>query len=148
MLHDHANLYICGRNAMMYYVVNHNPIHDVCLLRVSPDVLDLPDVVVADGNAARRMMTKFDDSARGIATVDFDRVHAERWTNHADPAENYEHKRVKQAEVLVPDLVDPRYIVGAYAPTNGAAAAVATASRGKIEVVVTKYTFFRGPQGT
>lgn len=30
MLHDHANLYVCGRNAMMYHVVHNNPINGVC----------------------------------------------------------------------------------------------------------------------
>jgi len=148
MLHDHANLYVCGRNAMMYYVQGHNPINEICLLRVSPDVLDLDEVVVTDGNAARQPGTRFDDVATGIAALDFDRVHAEWWTKHPTEAENYEHKRVKQAEVLVPDLVHPDLIVGAYAPTQTAAAAVDAASGGALAVVVTRFTFFRGARGT
>lgn len=52
MLHDFANLYLCARNPAMYYIVKNNPIDDVCLLRISPDVFDVPDVVVTDRNAA------------------------------------------------------------------------------------------------
>lgn len=148
MLHDHANLYVCGRNAMMYYVTGHNPIDEICVLRVSPDVLDLPDVVVTDGNAARQGMTRFRDSMTGVAALDYERVHAEWWSNHPTAAENYEHKRVKQAEVLVPDRVDPRLIIGAYAPTVTAASAVEAASRGRLPVIVARYPFFRGPRGT
>jgi hypothetical protein len=147
MLHDHANLYVCGRNAMMYHVINHNPIDEICLLRVSPDVLDLPDVVVSDGNAARRWMTRFDSAADGIAALDFDQVHARYW-NHADAAEKDERMRVKQAEVLVPNIIDPRFIVGAYAPTAAASTALAAVSGGRLPVVVTRYTFFRGAPGT
>jgi hypothetical protein len=148
MLHDHANLYVCGRNAMMYYVANNNPIDEICLLRIAPEVLDLPDVVVADGNAARRGYTRFRDAVSGIDALDFDRVHAQWWTRNGDEAANYEHKRVKQAEVLVPDVIQPSFLVGAYAPTATARAAVVSASAGTLAVTVTKYSFFRGLPGT
>ncbi len=144
MLHDHANLYVCGRNAMMYHVVHNNPIHDVCLLRVSPEVLALPDVVVTDGNAARVGVTRFDDAATGIAALEYSRVHAESWIHDPDYTASYEHKRVKQAEVLVPELVDPASIIGAYAPTQGAAAALDAASGGRLGVVIARYPFFDG----
>jgi hypothetical protein len=142
MLHDHANLYVCARNAMMYHVVHHNPIDSVCLLRVSHEVLDLPDVVIADGNAAR-WETRFDDVTTGLAGLDFHRIHAHSWIQPGDPVAEYEHKRVKQAEVLVPDLIDPTFIIGAYAPTARAAAAVSAAAPG-LAVVTTTYTFFDG----
>lgn len=148
MLHDHANLYVCGRNAMMYHVVHHNPINEICLLRVSPDVLDLTDVVVSDGNAARTGYTRFRDPVSGIDSLDFARVHAQYWTNNGDEAANYEHKRVKQAEVLVPDLIEPRFIVGAYAPTARARDAVTSASAGRLAVAVARYPFFYGQPGS
>jgi hypothetical protein len=143
MLHDHANLYVCGRNAMMYYVVHQNPIDSICLLRVAPEVLDLPDVVIADGNAARRGETRFDDVRTGLAALDFERVHAHSWIHEGDPVATYEHKRVKQAEVLVPDRIDPTLVIGAYAPTPGAEAAV-LAGAPRLPVIVTRYTFFDG----
>jgi len=146
MLHDHANLYVCGRNAMMYHVIHNNPVNDVCLLRVAPEVLDLVDVVVTDGNAAR-VGTRFYDATTGIAALDFDRVHAESWI-HEDGLKTYQHKSVKQAEVLVPDLVHPSLIIGAYAPTRTAVEAVGVASAGRLPVVLTLYPFFRGPRGS
>jgi hypothetical protein len=49
-LHDYANLYFSARNPMMY--LRRGRHRELCVLRVSPDVLDLPGVVVADGNAS------------------------------------------------------------------------------------------------
>lgn len=144
MLHDHANLYVCARNAMMYHVVHNNPIDNVCLLRVSPDVLDLPGVVVTDGNAARVGVTRFDEAASGIAALDYERVHAMSWIHDPDFAATYEHKRVKQAEVLVPDGIDAAAIIGAYAPTRVAAEAIEAEAEGALDVVITRYTFFDG----
>jgi ssDNA thymidine ADP-ribosyltransferase, DarT len=148
MLHDFANLYICGRNAMMLAVKSAHGRDAICLLRVSPAVLDVEGVVVTDGNAARKYETSFFDVPDGLAAIDFDRVHAEWWSRHGSALENYEHKREKQAEVLVPDFVHPAWIVGAYAATGVASAAVTAAFGGKLPVIVTRYPFFEGPQGT
>jgi hypothetical protein len=141
MLHDHANLYFCARNPMMYYVVHNNPINEVCLLRVMPDILDLPDVVITDGNASSGFTTRFDSPAVGLPRLDYDRVHARYWT-HDDQIEQWEHGRVKCAEVLVPDLVHPRYILGAYAPSTDVEAALAPMLAGR-DVRVAGYPFFR-----
>ncbi len=140
MLHDFANLYVCGRNPMMFYIKSNNPIEDVCLLRVTPTVLDLVGVVVMDGNAASAG-TRADAPDPGLARISFDRIHAEFWTHPDDPVEYYRHKREKWAEVLVPDLVDPAYIIGAYAPMT------ATADRirpilGDLDLRVASYPFF------
>jgi ssDNA thymidine ADP-ribosyltransferase, DarT len=43
-LHDYANLYICGRNPMMY--VRRGRHHELVLLRVSCKVLDLDEAVI------------------------------------------------------------------------------------------------------
>lgn len=51
-LHDYANLYINARNGMMYRLVSPPATCDVlCVSCVSPAVLDLPGVVIADCNA-------------------------------------------------------------------------------------------------
>lgn len=115
----------------------------VCLLRISPNVLDLPNVVVADGNASSHWTTRFDPPAVGLPRIDFDRVHDRYWTHPDDQIEEWEHSRVKAAEVLIPDLVDPGYIVGAYAPTPGVAAAL-TAVIGPRDVRVARSPFFDG----
>lgn len=141
MLHDFANLYFCARNPAMYYIVSNNPIDGVCLLRVSPDVLDLPDVVVTDRNAASQGMSRFDPPATGLALIDFDEVHAKYWT-HPDPGATWDHSRKKCAEVLVPDKVEPGFILGAYVPTAAALTALQATMPGW-DVRLARYPFFR-----
>jgi ssDNA thymidine ADP-ribosyltransferase, DarT len=143
MLHDHANLYLCGRGPMMSYVVHHNRIADVCVLRVTSEMLDLQDVVVSDGNASSKW-TRFDTPAVGLPGIDVNRLHAEWWTHPGEPVvEKWEHARQKAAEVLVPEFVDRRRIIGAYAPTDGVAEAL-RAVMGPLDVTVARYPFFDG----
>src|SRR4030043_1950598 len=49
-LHAYVNLYFCARNPMMRKRTHQHL--SLCVLQVSVGVLDLPNVVVADGNAA------------------------------------------------------------------------------------------------
>ena len=66
-LHDYANLYFCARNPMMY---KRAALHaELCVLQLSTDVLDLPNVVIADGNLASGY-TAFRPSPSGLATID------------------------------------------------------------------------------
>ena len=69
-LHDYVNLYVCARNPMMYKRRGQHA--DLCVLRVSTDVLDLPNVVVADGNAAStlRGYARFAAAPDGLSIVD------------------------------------------------------------------------------
>lgn len=141
-LHEYANLYICQRNAMMVYVIRNFTPHDsLAVLRISPEVLMLPGVVIADGNAARSRTT-FHPSPNGLARLDGAMIHAEWWTRDPDPLVNWEHKRVKQAEVLVPDLVEPAMIRGAYASCGDAQIRL-RAIMGSLDVQVVPYVFFR-----
>jgi hypothetical protein len=104
-LHQYANLYIHARNAMMY---SRKEAHqELCVLRVSPEVLDLPGVVIADGNAASGM-TRFGPAPHGLTLIDRDLVFAEWWSG------SWEAKRVRCAEVLVPGNVPPSFILAAY----------------------------------
>ncbi len=109
-LHSYANLYICARNPMLYKRKGQH--RDLCVIRVTKNILHKTGVVIADGNAASPLV-RFAPAPKGLAMIDYDRVFAEYWT-HDDPHEYYEHKRIKCAEVLVPDVVPPQYLVGAY----------------------------------
>ncbi len=84
----------------------------LCVLRVRPDLLDLPGVVITDGNASSDYV-RFAGGPSGIAIVDKDLTFAEYWT-HPDEIEHWKRKRAKCAEVLVPQSVDARYIMGAF----------------------------------
>jgi hypothetical protein len=119
-LHSYANLYINGRNKMMYKLARYTEgvsASDLCLLRVSDDVLDLPGVVIADRNASADLV-RFAPSPAGLANVTKDSVYARYW-NHDDPIQTQLHGSLVCAEVLVPDLLPPEYIVGAYASCDG-----------------------------
>jgi hypothetical protein len=109
-LHEYANLYICARNPMLYRRQSQH--NELCVLRVSPDVLDLSGVVVTDGNASSGYV-RFAAAPHGLSIVNRQLTFAEYWTDQ-DPVRYYQQKFAKCAEVLVPDRVDPRYFIGAY----------------------------------
>jgi len=85
---------------------------DICMLRVSTDVLDLPGVVVTDANASSDYV-RFAAAPWGLAIVDRELTFADDWTD-PDPIQYYRKKSAKCAEVLVPDKVAARFIMGAY----------------------------------
>ncbi len=86
---------------------------NLCVLRVSTDVLDLPGAVIADRNAASSYVS-FGPVASALESVDYDLVFAESWDHPEDETEGRRHKSIKCAEVLVPDRVAPDYVFGAY----------------------------------
>lgn len=112
-LHSYANLYFDARNAMMYRLRN---LPDLIVIRVSPEVLDIPDTVVADGNAAN-LPTRFYPAPDALWRLDSTRIFASSWDD-PDPWVKIEKKRIRQAEVLVPDLVPSEYIEGCYVDTR------------------------------
>ena len=109
-LHEYANLYICGRNVMLY--LRRGVHREICVLKVSTDVLDLPGVIVADANASSEYV-RFAAAPAGLAIVDRELTFAEWWTD-PNPIVYYQKKSAKCAEVLVPDSVDPKFLRGVY----------------------------------
>jgi hypothetical protein len=115
-LHEYVNLYICARNPMLFKRLDQHL--DLCVLQVSTDVLDLPDVVVTDANASSDY-ARFAAAPGGLRIVDREATFAEYWTDQ-DPIVQLKKKSAKCAEVLVPDRVDPRFIMGAYVSCQAA----------------------------
>ncbi len=112
-----------------------------CVLRVSADVLDLPNVVITDQNAASGYC-QFMPSPQGLAMVDGAMVFADDWRHPGNPAAYYRHRSIKCAEVLVPEVVPSGHIVGAYA--SGEAGRVALLGiKPPWEVTVDPHLFFR-----
>jgi len=110
-LHEYANLYICPRNPML---LRRSDLHDqICVLEVSPDVLDLPNVVITDSNAGSNYV-RFRPAPVGLAIVGRERTFARWWAHPGDLREKWIHSAQKCAEVLVPDVVPVRFIRGAY----------------------------------
>jgi hypothetical protein len=109
-LHEYANLYVCARNPMLFKRQDQHA--ELCVLRVSPEVLDLPGVVVTDSNA-RSYYARFAPAPSGLSIVDGDLTLAESWA-HPDQIRHWRHSAAKAAEVLVPDVVPASLLMGAY----------------------------------
>jgi hypothetical protein len=109
-LHEYANLYFDARNAMMY--MRRDSTVPLTVVRLHSAVLDLPSSVITDGNAASSC-TIFLPSPDGLARLDEERIYAESWDD-PDPWRKFERKRARCAELLVPDRVEPRFILGCY----------------------------------
>jgi hypothetical protein len=109
-LHEHANLYFHARNPMMAKRQERH--EELCVVRVSVDVLDLPDVVISSQNASSTYAA-FRPSPDGLAIVNYEQVFALDWRD-PDQIAYWRKKSIKCAEVLVPDRVPPEYITGVY----------------------------------
>ena len=51
-LHEYVNLYVCARNKMLFKIKGKHA--ELCVLRITVDILDLPGVVVSDQNASSK----------------------------------------------------------------------------------------------
>jgi hypothetical protein len=110
-LHDYANLYFNGRNKMM---AAKRPQHaEICVLRVSIDVLDLPGAVIADQNASSNYVM-FLKSPVGLRKLIYDEVFTRSWICPEDQIRQWRLGSAVCAEHLIPDRVEPSFIVGAY----------------------------------
>ena len=137
-LHDYANLYIHARNPMLF--VRKERHSEICVFRISTNVLYLPGAVIADGNAASDY-TAFWPAPDGLAKLDKALVLAEYWTD-PDIFAYWNKKRVRCAEVLIPQRVPPEYIMGAYVSCDEAQARL-TAAVPQLTVTVDAHLFFR-----
>ena len=90
----------------------------LCVLRISPDVLDLPGVVVSDANASSDYV-RFAAAPTGLSIVSQAATFAEYWTD-PNPIVQWQKRSAKCAEVLVPDRVDPQFVMGAHVSCQAA----------------------------
>ena len=137
-LHEYVNLYICARNPMLYKRQAKHA--ELCVLRISPEVLDLPGVVVTDANASSPYV-RFAAAPRGLNIVNRESTFAEYWTD-PDPIQYFRRKSAKCAEVLVPGVLDSRFLMGAYVSCDESLARWNTL-RVHIGAVIDRKLFFR-----
>jgi len=137
-LHEYVNLYICARNPMMYK--RQAQFKELCILRVRPHVIDLPGVVITDGNASGDYV-RFSAAPKGLAIVDRDLTFADDWRD-PDRIQYFRKKAAKCAEVLVPDKVNPADITGAYVACDEAKTALECLVK-DITVEINSHLFFR-----
>lgn len=115
-LHQYANLYFSCRNPMMYK--RKEIAETLCVLLVSSSVLDIPNCIVSDMNAATDM-ARFYPAAEGIGTIDFERIFSRYWI-HDNENETRIHKAIKCAEILIPHSIPFSYVVSAYVVSKDA----------------------------
>jgi hypothetical protein len=140
-LHTYANLYINGRNKMMYKLL-YGPGHEeLCVVRVSTDLLDQEGVIIADRNASADAVA-FRPSPGGLGQIIKELVFARYWT-HNDPIAQQRHGQIVCAEVLVPDLVPPELIEGAYASCSASAKSLRAATGSSLTVTINADLFFQ-----
>lgn len=122
-IHQYANLYFNARNPTMFRRVREGMTHRLCVVEVSTDVLDLPEVVIVDRNASsdhRRCAT----SPAGIELIRADRVYAKDWRHPGDEIAYWKHRSEMCAEVLVPEAIPTAFLLDVrVAGTEGEASA-------------------------
>jgi len=139
-LHDYVNLYFTARNPMLFTLLKNSD-EEICVLKISVDILELPQVVISDRNASADMV-RFDTVEMGLQKLNWDLVFAENWTDN-DPIEYWRKKSIKCAEVLVPDRVDPSYIIGSYVSDEKIKIKFDCLNTG-LSCIITKHLFFVG----
>jgi hypothetical protein len=116
-LHQYANLYFHARNPMLFK--RRIQARDLSVLRVSIEVRQLDGVVITDRNAASDWVRFLHPSQYRL--LDFDSIFALDWRHPNDPVEYYRHRSEKCAEILVPHVVEPRFLMGVYVVSNDVA---------------------------
>lgn len=109
-LHQYANLYFHARNPMLHKRLPEA--HDLCVLRVSTQVLALSGTVITDQNAASDYVRFYAPAQWQL--LDWDDIFAMDWRHAGDQISYWRHKSRKCAEVLVPHRVETRFVTGAY----------------------------------
>ncbi len=139
MLHEYANLYLNARNAMLYKRCAEGGSRDLCVLRISQEVLDIPGTYVTSGNAASDW-TRVAPGAAGLTVVDRDATFIRYWGTDDSQAAHVARSKT-MAEVLVPGCVPPSFVTGAYAGNRQIAKRV-LAEWSMLEAVVCPDIFF------
>jgi hypothetical protein len=137
-LHEYVNLYICARNPMMYKRQAQH--QELCVLRITPEIINLTGVVITDGNASGDYV-RFGAAPRSLSIVNREWTFADDWRD-PDQIQYFRKKAAKCAEVLVPDKVKPDYIMGAYVSCQQAVAVFEASCKG-ISVSINSHLFFR-----
>ena len=115
-LHQYANLYFHARNPMMFKRQAEAP--NLCVLRISRQVLELEGAVISDQNAASDYVRFL--HPRQWQLLDFDAIYAMDWRHPGNPAAYYRHSSQKCAETLIPHRVEPRFLTGAFVTDDAA----------------------------
>ena len=115
-LHQYANVYFHARNPMMSR--RRGAAERLCVLRVSPKILQIPGAVITDQNAASKYVRFLAPEALG--KLDLDYIYAVNWKHPDDQIEEWRHSSAKCAEALIPGNITPDFLLGAYVVNESA----------------------------
>lgn len=137
-LHQYANLYFHARNPMLYKRLDEAA--NLCVLRISTDVLQINGTVVTDQNAAGKYVRFLHPTQ--WRELPFDDIFAMSWKHPDDQIAEWRHKSRKCAEVLVPKGVPSQCLRGAYVIDTQAEQRLAAIGF-RLPIVVNPALFFR-----
>lgn len=109
-LHDYANLYFDAYNKMLSKLRDRN--EEIGILQIDKRILLIENVIVSDRNASSDYVA-FYPVDTGLSQLDFNKIYDRFWL-HDDPMQQWIHGSIKCAEVLVPERIEPKYILGVY----------------------------------
>ncbi len=109
-LHEYANVYFHARNPMMSR--RRTEANQLCVLRVSTEILKIPGAVITDQNAVSQYV-RFSAPDR-LHFMNLDYVFARNWKYPDDQIQEWRHSSAKCAEALIPRAIPPQYLLGAY----------------------------------
>ena len=138
VIHDYANLYFHARNPMLFLRKGQH--ENLCVLRISTDVMDIKGTVITDANASGNYV-RFYPSPDGLEQLDAAMVFARDWRD-PDQIIYWQKKSAKNAEVLIPDCLPPKYVIGAYVSCQKSENALAACASG-LEITVDPDLFFQ-----
>ena len=132
-MHDYVPLYFNPRNPMLY---RRKEIQDdIAILAVNRQALTWRGVWFTDGNAASNA-TKFYYDLDDLSRLDWNCIRAEYWNQYDDGT------RKRCAEVLVPNVIYPRWIEAIIVRDAAARSAVLRRVRADIPVVIQPWRYF------
>lgn len=136
-LHSYANLYFTYHNPMMYK--RRNEAESLCVLAIDLNVLEIPGCILSDRNAAADLV-RFYSPEDGFNEINFNLVYAQSWI---DTDNFYSPKKaIKCAEILVPNCVPYKYILGAYVLDENSQKKLINQGFDK-KIVIQRSVFFR-----
>ena len=109
-VHQHAVLYINPHNAMMRVIKDSFP--KLCVLRISKTLLERRGAIISSRNAATTEASFFTPDAFRLSPTSSAILTNPKAFGKGTDSEKLKRKQVRQAEILIPYEINPRYIVG------------------------------------
>lgn len=139
LLHDYANAYLTARNPMLFKRISEGMLDELCVVRVSSEVLELEGVVMSDRNAAASFC-RFQPPEAALPAIDVELVERVFWTDGSQ-LERELCWNAKFIEVLVPQRIPAEHLIGAYVGSSDAHHILKAADCG-LAVEMNRHLFF------